>query len=99
MNKRTRGSGSRCTDLTIALCPLCYLLSSAWAFSRHRVFEEILVLRYEPVRKPENLKAVAIADGPELHLMARALALVPVVVLVRALAGNDPAHPVSNLID
>ena len=37
-------------------------------FSRHRVFEEILMLRCEPFRKPENLKTVAIADGPELDI-------------------------------
>jgi hypothetical protein len=32
------------------------------------VCEEILVLRCETVREAENLKAVGIADGPELHL-------------------------------
>ena len=37
-------------------------------FSRHRVFEEILVLRCEAFRETENLKAVAIADGPELDV-------------------------------
>ena len=37
-------------------------------FSRHRVFEEILVLRCEAFRKLENLKAVAITDGPELDI-------------------------------
>ena len=37
-------------------------------FRRHRVFEEILVLRCEAFRKLENLKAVAIADGPELDI-------------------------------
>jgi len=37
-------------------------------FRRHRVFEEILVLRREAFRELENLKAVAIADGPELDV-------------------------------
>jgi hypothetical protein len=36
--------------------------------SRYRVREEILVLRSEALRKLENLKAVAIADGPELDI-------------------------------
>jgi len=35
-------------------------------FRRDRVFEQLLVLRRETLRKAENLKAVAIADGPEL---------------------------------
>ena len=52
----------------IALCQLCYLLCSVGAFSRHRVCEEIPVLRFETVREAENLKAVAIADGPELDI-------------------------------
>ena len=37
-------------------------------FSRHRVFEEILVLRCEAFRELKNLKAVPIADGPELDV-------------------------------
>jgi hypothetical protein len=37
-------------------------------FGRHRVFEEILVLRREAFRELDNLKAVAIADGPELDI-------------------------------
>src|SRR5207249_7464776 len=45
-------------------CALPALLDAT--FSRHRVFEEILVLRCEAFRKSENLKAVAIADGPDL---------------------------------
>lgn len=45
-------------------CALPALLQAI--FSRHCVFEEILVLRCEAFRKLENLKAVAIADGPEL---------------------------------
>jgi hypothetical protein len=36
--------------------------------SRHNVFEKILVLRCEAFCKLENLKAVAIADGPELDI-------------------------------
>src|SRR6516164_6365428 len=66
-------------------------------FSRHRVFEEILVLRCEAFRKLENLKAVAIADGPELDIggvtvsaantIARAIAIpVPLAVAVVTLA-------------
>ena len=35
---------------------------------RHRVCEEILVLRCEAFRELENLKAVAITDGPELDI-------------------------------
>jgi hypothetical protein len=37
-------------------------------FSRHRVFEEILVLRCEVFRELHNLEAVAIADSPELDV-------------------------------
>ena len=37
-------------------------------FSRHRAFDEILVLRCEAFREFQNLKAVAIADGPELDV-------------------------------
>ena len=37
-------------------------------FGRHRVLEEILVLRREAFRKAEDLEAVAIADGPELDI-------------------------------
>jgi hypothetical protein len=73
-NERTRRSGS----------PLLPAL-----FSRHRVCEEILVLRYETALKAENLKAVAVADGPELHVGW---------VAVAVSAGNDPAHPVSDLV-
>ena len=47
-------------------CALPALLPAL--FSRHRVFEEILVLRCEAFRKLQNLKAVAIADGPELDI-------------------------------
>ena len=50
----------------ISDCALPTLLQAI--FSRHRVFEEILVLRCEAFRKLENLKAVAIADGPELDI-------------------------------
>lgn len=50
----------------ISDCALPALLQAI--FSRHRVFEEILVLRCEAFRKLENLKAVAIADGPELDI-------------------------------
>src|SRR6185437_3550775 len=83
----------------IALCQFCCLLCSVGTFSRHRVCEEIPVFRLEAVGEAENLKAVAIADGPELHLGARATPLVLVVVRVLALADNDPAHPVGNLVD
>ena len=37
-------------------------------FGRHHVFEEILVLRREALRKLENLKAVRIADRPKLNI-------------------------------
>src|SRR5215472_3638428 len=60
-NERTRRSGSCCFAL-ISDCALPALLPGL--FRRHRVFEEILVLRCEAFRKLENLKAVAIADGP-----------------------------------
>ena len=50
----------------ISDCALPALLLAL--FSRHRVCEEILVLRREALRKLENLKAVAIADGPELDI-------------------------------
>ena len=50
----------------ISDCALAALLQTI--FSRHRVFEEILVLRCEAFRKLENLKAVAITDGPELDI-------------------------------
>jgi len=35
-------------------------------FSRHRVVEEILVLRCDAFQELDNLKVVAIAGGPEL---------------------------------
>jgi hypothetical protein len=57
-------AGPVCPDLDCALPALL----AADVFRGHRVFEEILMLRFETVRKAENLKAVAIADGPELHL-------------------------------
>ena len=50
------------------------ILDCAWPalllalFSRHRVFKEILVLRCEAFRELKNLKAVPIADGPELDV-------------------------------
>ena len=50
----------------ISDCALPALLPAL--FSRHRVCEEILVLRCEALRKLQNLKAVAIADGPELDI-------------------------------
>jgi len=61
-NDGTRRSGSRLPWS----CALPGLLPAL--FRRDRVFEEILVLRFEAIRKAENLEAVAIADGPELHL-------------------------------
>ena len=57
-------AGPVCPDLRCALPALL----SAGRFRRHRVFEETLVLRCEAFRKLENLKAVAIADGPELDI-------------------------------
>jgi hypothetical protein len=50
----------------ISDCALPALLPAL--FSRHHVCEEILVLRREALRKLENLKAVAITDGPELDV-------------------------------
>ena len=50
----------------ISDCALPALLPAL--FSRHRVCEEILVLRCEAFRKLENLKAVAIAYGPKLDI-------------------------------
>ena len=53
----------------VALISDCAL--PAWLpvlLSRHDVFEKILVLRCEAFRKTENLKAVAIADGPKLDI-------------------------------
>jgi hypothetical protein len=63
-NERTRRSGSCCA--LIADCALPALLQAL--LSRHHVFEEILVLRREAFRESENLKAMAIADGPELDI-------------------------------
>ena len=63
-NERTRRSGS-CLRL-ISRLRFAALLQAL--FSRHDVFEEILVLRSEVFRTSENLKAVAIADGPELDI-------------------------------
>ena len=80
-NKRTRRSGSRCPDLRLRFASFAIyrFIQSPGEVNADEanftllirtvgVFEEILVLSYEPVRKPENLKAVAIADDPELHL-------------------------------
>ena len=67
LKTQTRGpaeAGPRCPDLRLRFAALL----SADLFRRHRVCEEILVLRFETVRKAENVKAVAIADCPELHL-------------------------------
>ena len=78
-------AGPVCPDLRFALPALL----AAEVSRRHRVFEEILVLRQETAREVQNLKAVAIADGPELHVGWVAVA-VP--------AGNHPSHPVSDLV-
>jgi len=56
-------AGPFCRDSDCALPALLPVL-----FSRHRVSEEILVLRGEAFRELQNLKAVAIADGPELDI-------------------------------
>jgi hypothetical protein len=56
-------AGPVCPDLDGALPALLPGL-----FRRHRVCEEILVLRCEALRKLENLKAVGIADDPELDI-------------------------------
>src|SRR5690348_11569976 len=74
--------------------------------SRHDVFEKILVLRCEAFREAKNLKAVAIADGPELDIgrvagsaaHGIAIAIAIVLGLIFAFADNDPAHPVSDLV-
>ena len=57
-------AGPVCRDLSD--CALPALLPAL--FSRHHVFEEILVLRGEALRESQNLKAVGIADGPELDI-------------------------------
>ena len=57
-------AGPRCPDLRLRFAALL----STDLFRRHRVCEEILVSRCEAFRKLENLKAVAIADGPELDI-------------------------------
>ena len=62
--KRTRRSGS----LFALISRLRFASLLQALFSRHGVFEEILVLRGEAFRKAEDLKAVAIADGPELDI-------------------------------
>jgi len=62
----TKGPAEAGPVALISDCALPALLLAL--FSRHRVFEEILVLRCEAFRKLENLKAVAIADGPELDI-------------------------------
>jgi hypothetical protein len=56
----------RVLSALISDCALPALLPGL--FSRHRVFEEILMFRREALRKLENLKAVGIADGPELDI-------------------------------
>jgi hypothetical protein len=62
----TKGPASAGPFALILDCALPALLQAI--FSRHRVFEEILVLGCEAFRKSENLKAVAIADGPDLDI-------------------------------
>ena len=62
----TKGPAEAGPFAPILDCALPALLDAT--FSRHRVFEEILVLRCEAFRKSENLKAVAIADGPDLDI-------------------------------
>src|SRR5690242_9051100 len=76
--------------------------------SRHRVLEEILVLRREAFRELQNLKAVAIADGPELDIgrvagsaadaIAIAVAVLLGLVIAVALVDNDPARPVGDFV-
>ena len=69
-------------------CPACYLPIYLLA----RVLKEIVVLRFEMGSEAQDLKAVAITDGPELQLIAA------VLIVAFALVGNDPARVTSNLI-
>ena len=62
----TKGPAEAGPVALISDCSLRALLPVS--FSRHNVLKEILVLRCEAFRKLENLKAVAIADGPELDI-------------------------------
>ncbi len=71
-------------------CPACYLP----IYLPARVLEQILVSRLETVREAQDLKAVAIADGPELQL---GFVAVPMALAI-ALA-VDPARPTGNLLD
>ena len=64
--QKTKGPAEAGPVALISDCALPALLLAL--FSRHRVCEEILVLRRETFRELENLKAVAIADGPELDI-------------------------------
>ena len=79
--------------------PACYLPP---IYLLARVLEEILVVRLEAVREAQDLKTVAITDGPELQLgsfaVPIALAVAVVILLGLVVATNDPARPTSNLI-
>src|SRR5215472_5934067 len=87
-SRRARCTANRCHRPAIGYeDSACYL--PADLFTRQSLLEEILVVLLEAVREAQDLKAVAITDGPELQLGS-----VAVVILL----GNDPARPTSNLI-
>ena len=87
--RRSENGDERTRRERVLLLPRCQFALARLArayYSVARVLEQIRVLRYEIIREAQDLKAVAITDGPELHLGS-------VAVL-----DNDPARPTRNLI-
>src|SRR5215831_18840882 len=63
---RVPGEPGPCRARSSAACAACGQLISLLA----RALEQALVVRHEPVRKAHDLEAVAIADEPELPVIA-----------------------------
>ena len=76
---KSRRAGQIGYEISHRACPACSCLT---IYLLARVLEKVSVVRFEIVREPQDLKAVAITDGPELKLVA----------------APDPARPTRNLL-